>query len=94
MTKIEELKAAFEAATPGEWESQGFAISNIQTERIRGGVLANITGHGMTQEYAEKTATFIALAHNLMPQLLEAVELLDWVTRCATADVAGLEDGE
>ena len=27
-------------------------------------------------------------------QLLEAVELLDWVTRCATADVAGLEDGE
>ncbi len=57
--KIEELKAAFEAA------------------------------RGLS-EHCE----FYDRAYALMPQLLEAVELLDWVTRCATADVAGLEDGE
>ena len=92
MTKLEELKAAYEAATPGEWkacrsheefigpmfeideedrvyyESRPFTHIHTETETVA-------AAHDLF-EFERTDATFIALAHNLMPQLLEAVDLL------------------
>jgi len=84
MTKLEELKAAYEAATPGEWEGtfnndKRYSEGEIQSQA---GLIAIIAGlnYGAwrdaedegNSEFAANT-NFIALAHNLMPQLLEAV---------------------
>ena len=76
MTKLEELKAAYEAATPGEWNN---------TEQSNG--LNSVYGNCQFDSMADADliafdlrngddAEFIALAHSLMPQLLEAVEAL------------------
>lgn len=59
MTKIEELKAAYEAATLGA--SITYTSNGVVSQAI------------MSVEYQK----FIDLAHNLMPQLLEAVEALE-----------------
>ena len=73
MTKLEELKAALEAATPGEWETN-------QDVDITSGVKFVATALYPDSEVATQieynNADFIALAHNLMPALIEAVELL------------------
>lgn len=88
MTKIEELKAAYEAATQGKWRRNGTllyegvrigddgfnpAVKNFQT-------LGGMGDHDQfgydNQLRSADNANFIALAHNLMPQLLEAVELM------------------
>ena len=92
MTKLEELKAAYAAATPGEWLSR--EGDTLNPERIYGVVkVLSPDQHGCDPSDGERTevivevyptahdegkadAEFIALAHNLMPQLLEAVELL------------------
>ena len=92
MTKIEELKAAYAAATPGEWLSR--EGDTLNPERIYGVVkVLSPDQHGCDPSDGERTevivevyptahdegkvdAEFIALAHNMMPQLLEAVETL------------------
>ena len=76
MTKIEELKATLAAATPGEWVRRGSQI------HCRRALLAKCQfgpDNELLDPEAANDAEFIALAHNLMPQLLEAVELLDGV---------------
>ena len=85
MTKLEQLKAAFEAATPGEWDY--FIASNA--DRPNSQVLDsnddNLLTHskGITGR-AQSDVEFIVLAHNLMPQLLEAVAKLEWIAEfCA-----------
>ena len=74
MTKLEELKAALEAATPGEWETN-------QDVDITSGVKFVATALYPDSEVATQieynNADFIALAHNMMPQLLEAARLLE-----------------
>ena len=86
MTKLEELKAAYKAATPGEWRRNGVllyegvrigdegfdpAIKKFQTL----GVLGDHDQFGYDNQLSSAdNANFIALSHNLMPQLLEAVE--------------------
>ena len=81
MTKLEELKAALEAATPGEWDY--FIASNA--DRPNSQVLDsnddNLLTHskGIT-ERAQSDVEFITLAHNLMPTLLEAIDLLETVS--------------
>ena len=73
MTKLNELKVAYEAATPGEWTAPGF---NSQGGKVAC-LLDNPDGLRLVSgNFKRPDATFIALAHNLMPQLLEAVELL------------------
>ena len=70
MTKIEELKAAYEAATKGAWRTFEDDESTDVMDKHGDHIL---TMCGLNDS---RDATFIALAHNLMPQLLEAVELL------------------
>ena len=76
MTKLEELKAAFEAATKGEWDytiqSNGLTsvYGNCQQDSMADAELIAFDLHNTDD------ATFIALSHNLMPALLESVDLL------------------
>lgn len=80
MTKLNELKAAFEAATPGEWDY--FIASNA--DRPNSQVLDsnddNLLTHskGITGR-AQSDVEFITLSRNLMPTLLEAIDLLETV---------------
>lgn len=83
MTKIEELKAAFSQATPGDW---GVMACNYPHEDWYN-LFAGPHGRAkMIQQFNGGDnnlgdATFIALSHNLMPQLLEAVERLEAMQR-------------
>lgn len=87
MTKLEELKAALEAATPGEWEVNSethITLWDIGKARFGCRSIAH-TGHGVGANQPQNdencsNATFIALAHNLMPNLLEAIDLLETVS--------------
>lgn len=73
MTKLNELKSAYEAATPGEWrkfeDDESTDVMDKHGDHI-------LTMCGLNDSI---DATFIALANNLMPQLLEAVDLLETV---------------
>ena len=91
MTKLEELKAALEAATPGEWavkQEREYRACNSRVLCDKGYTVAEgySSDSATTKTYnelwteAEGNTTFIALAHNLMPTLLEAVELLETVS--------------
>ena len=88
MTKLEELKAALAASTPGEWavkQEREYKACNSRVLCDKGYTVAqgysSDTSHGKTYRElwaeAEGNTNFIALAHNLMPQLLEAVGLLE-----------------
>ena len=88
MTKLEELKAAYAATTHGEWTAPVNGHSSDCTIYTRSPVygnpiyLARVYGDGGITRFNEASAdkqanaTFIALSHNLMPTLLEAVGLL------------------
>ena len=82
MTKLAELKAAYEAATPGEWDY--FVASNADrpNSQVLDSADDNLLTHskGITGR-AQSDVLFIALAHNMMPQLLEAVERLEAMQR-------------
>ena len=93
MTKLEELKAAYEAATKGEalkaihWE-EGAGATLCYGDFDRDGDLPYEQclieqDNDNVFEPANNLFTFIALSHNLMPILLEAVELLDKGMWCA-----------
>ena len=86
MTKIEELKTAFAASTPGEWS---------YTEQSNG--LNSVYGNCQYESMADADlvafdlqngddAEFIALAHNLMPALLMAVDLCECSLRALHED--------
>ena len=78
MTKLDELKAAYEAATLGEWISQDDRAPNMAAVGTgEGGWLGLAQMFGDTQKEANANATFIALSHNAMPTLLDAVEQRD-----------------
>ena len=96
MTKLEELKAALAAATPGEWINNDDRAPNLATvgtgER---GWLGLAQMFGDTDDEANANAKFITLAHNLMPQLLEAVvELGRFVEYLGVAGCDGAYDRE
>ena len=81
MTKLEELKAALESATPGEWKliTAGTRISGFKHpfDFVQVAPMRFITCEGLSREEANTNAQFTTLAHNLMPALLEAVDLLE-----------------
>ena len=79
MGKLEELKAALEAATKGEWatEKGGTAYYPLQIRSNTEDWDHFIVAFHSWESNREDNAHFIALAHNLMPTLLEAVELLE-----------------
>ena len=73
MPKLEELKAAFEAATPGEWTAPGF---NSQGGKVAC-LLDNPDGLRLVSgNFKRPDATFIALAHNEFPAMLDEIEKL------------------
>ena len=77
MTKLEELKVAYEAATPGEWweDDDGFvAAGHGDSYRTVADARCDVA------PFSDANTEFIALSHNLMPTLLEAVELLETVS--------------
>lgn len=78
MNQLEALKAAYEAATPGEWVDEG------RTPRyVNAGIyhVCRVLAHSdRTFGEYDANAQFIALSHNLMPALLEAVEALEELT--------------
>ena len=91
MTKLEELKAALAASTPGEWavkQEREYQACNSRVLCDKGYIVAqgysSDTSHGKTYRElwaeAEGNTNFIALAHNLMPTLLEAIDLLETVS--------------
>ena len=77
MTKIEELKAAFEAATSGEWEP----LMTCGELHVCTPVNEGCDVGTVCVPYERSDAQFIALAHNAMPMLLEAVERLEAMQR-------------
>ena len=72
MTKLEELKAAYEATTPGERYSTGVVVC-VPAEGGMDYLLRGCHADGVKND---PEVEFAVLAHNLMPTLLEAVELL------------------
>ena len=77
MTKIEELKAAYAASTPGEWVSKDDHAPNMAAVGTGvAGWLGLAQMFGDTQKEANANAQFITLAHNNMAALLEAAEML------------------
>ena len=70
MTKLEELKAALAAAGSERWEAQCLDSGNW---------IKSASGTVGWTEYNGQ-AEFIALSHNLMPTLLEAIDLLETVS--------------
>lgn len=77
MTKLEELKAAYAASTQGEWVAPGFNSQGGEVACL----LANHDGLRLVSgNFKRPDAKFIALAHNLMPTLLEAIDLLETVS--------------
>lgn len=100
MTKLEELKAAYEAATPGEWsvDSETHVTKwDFGKERCGCRSVAQ-TGHGLPTRQSDENianAQFIALAHNNMAALLEAaVELGRFVEYLGVAGCDGAYDRE
>ena len=71
----EELKAALEAATKGEWETSG-DVDIIATADSAFVATTLLPESEVADQMDYDNATFIALSHNLMPTLLEAVEVL------------------
>ena len=89
MTKLKELKVAYEAATPGEWweDDDGFvAAGHGDSYRTVADARCDVA------PFSDANTEFIALAHNLMPQLLEAVEVLKAVV--PLMDIAFNYDGD
>lgn len=83
MTKFEQLKAALDAATPGRWEADHENPYDCGDNGSDALVMCNdnfiataIGNPDPMRETGNENATFIALAHNLMPQLLDAVALM------------------
>ena len=84
MTKLEQLNAAYAASTQGEWSTyapcsgqDGFPDNysiGCDTE-TRSTYVASVPG-ATHYAWSQNNAKFIALAHNMMPDLLEAVDLL------------------
>ena len=81
MTKLEELKAAYGSATTGEWVTGkgDTAYYPLQIRCVSSDWDSLIAAFHSWDAQKESNAKFIALAHNLMPTLLEAVELLETV---------------
>ena len=73
MTKIEELKFALLQATPGEWDTRRHATPDYAPQH---GVYAGDSAKDLAVVFREADSDFICAARNLMPQILEAVELL------------------
>ena len=76
MTKLAELKAAYKAATPEDWTLFGGAVCKGRSTIT----IAQCYQTAVEDEW-KRNSEFIALAHNNMAALLEAVERLEAMQR-------------
>jgi len=76
MTKIEELKAAYEAATQGEWRNSEAAIYKKGTNLCI--AQCYVTKSNIDTEH-DANARLITLMHNNLPALLEVVRALETI---------------
>lgn len=79
MTKIEELRAAYEAATPERWDFHQERSGHATVVDCQDVTVCRVYQQPYDTWQALDTAEFIALAHNTMPLLLEAVERLEYM---------------
>jgi hypothetical protein len=94
---IDKLKAAYEAATPGEWIKGSPQEPNMAYVGTGdGGWLGLAALYGDTEDEAHANAEFITLAYNHMPDLLEAVEILEALCEWIDDDLvdAGVVDAD
>lgn len=83
MTTIERIIAAHAAATPGEWVGNNDGLVVKLQEDGDNCVICDCADEPALGASPEEihNAEFIALAHNHMPELLEAVAVLEWIER-------------
>lgn len=95
---IKELRSAYEAATPGEWVQGHCEAPNMAAVGTgEGGWLGLAQMFGDTDAEANANARFIALAHAMMPVLLEAVETLQELaafTSCRIGDRLPIKESQ
>ena len=82
MTKLEQLKVAYEAATPGEWRPllEGSEVPQEYVALIGDCGACGVSTELPLGDQCNSDSAFIALAHNMMPTLLEAIDLLETVS--------------
>ena len=88
MTKLAELKAAFEAATPEDWTLFGGAVCKGRSTIT----IAQCYQTAVEDEW-KRNSEFIALAHNNMAALLEAAQALKGMLE-VFGDEFGMGDSE
>ena len=71
---LDELKRLEQAATPGQWQTEGGM--NLYVFDDRGAMVAEMrgTGAGLSEEQQASNAHFIAAARNELPKLLRIAE--------------------
>ena len=76
---IEKLKAAYAAATPGPWEELFVTGLLYGTDEDGAYLVCDVIGDRDYEPNQQdlKNAEFIALAHKMMPELLDAVFRLE-----------------
>lgn len=72
MTKLEELKDVFAAATQGEWKIEEYRAMAGRVARVY------VKGHGdlVSGNFMYDDAHLIALMHNALPALIECAEAM------------------
>lgn len=97
LEELEELEAAYGAATPGEWVTGkgGTAYYPLQIRCVSSDWDSLIAAFHSWDAQKESNAKFIALAHNLMPTLIEAAtELAKFIDYLDTASGDGAYEHE
>lgn len=87
MKALEELKAALEAATPGDWVcDQKFIVAPDPRDVFQDIYVAEVVTEDDEDRYDplryEYNAHLIALMHNALPALIEAAEALENLVIC------------
>ena len=62
-SKLDQLRAAYEAATPGEWNGIGGTLCSL--------------GNSASIQPGFRDNEYITLSHNMMPAILRVLESLD-----------------
>ena len=74
MRQLEELRFSFEQSTKGDWDTIRHGTPDYAPQY---GVYAGDSPSDLAIVFREADGDFMCMAHNLMPQLLEAVELIE-----------------
>lgn len=79
MSRLEQLKAAHAASAQGEWETSKGQYGVYVTTKRDPNLPSEPSNASCYGKNSKENARAIALSHNLMPDLLEAVECIEHV---------------